>query len=86
MKGSDVKRNKSATNESSNKNPYWQSCLFCGRKDKISEAHLINGIKKMDYSDFGVQAGYECDLDVTSARNYIPLCGLLGEKDTCHDR
>jgi len=86
MKGSDVKRNKSATNELSNKNLYWQSCLFCGREDHISEAHLINAVKNMDYSEFGVQAGYENDLDVTSARNYIPLCGSLGEKGTCHNR
>mmetsp|Transcript_1923 Transcript_1923/g.3055 ORF Transcript_1923/g.3055 Transcript_1923/m.3055 type:complete len:252 (-) Transcript_1923:5-760(-) len=85
IKGSDTRRNKAATNESLNKNLYWQSCLFCGCNVKVSEAHLINGVNGMDYSQFGVQVGYENDLDVSSARNYIPLCGSLGDKGTCHD-
>lgn len=84
IRGSDVSRSKTGDSNQF----YWSRCLFCGKQAqsslKISETHIINGVKGHDYSAFGKASGYKSDLDVRSTRNYIPLCGTLGVKSTCH--
>lgn len=62
---------------------YKNKCLFCG-SGKTSLAHLVAGNSSVDYSLFGVSNGYRSDLDVKSPRNFIALCGTLGEVGTCH--
>lgn len=68
---------------------YWTRRLFCGMTKAtgaqvISEAQLIPAVKGHDYSDFGVAAGFISELDVSSSRNFVPLCGNLGAVGTCH--
>ena len=49
-------------------------CCVCNKTDHITMAHILpfrNTCKKL-----GV------DFDVT---NFIPLCGTLGQRGTCHD-
>ena len=64
---------------------YGRTCLFCGETNKISKAHLVAGNHSVNYSPFGVSNGYRDNLDVKSPRNFIPLCGTLGEAGTCND-
>eukprot|EP01041_Mallomonas_annulata_P013380 gene13380-28367_t len=59
-------------------------CFFCNRTTDISVAHIVSS-GRTDYPEFDKAAGYKCDLDVFSVRNYIPLCGKEGEHGTCHD-
>ena len=88
--GSTMSRNKSVTSDGKpkSKHVYWTKCLFCGvdaSSDRvISEAHIIEAVRNYSYEGFGVTAGYLDDLDPTSGRNYIPLCGTLGQPNTCH--
>lgn len=64
--------------------PYWKVCLFCGSDDNITRARLVADSKDMNYSAFG-KPYYKTDLDLKSIRNFIPLCGTLGQKGTCRD-
>jgi hypothetical protein len=64
---------------------YGRKCLFCGCSGKISTVHLVAGNSKVNYSPFGSANGYIGELDVKSPRNFIPLCGTLGQEGTCHD-
>ena len=59
-------------------------CFFCGTAESVSIAHIVN-TGEANYSEFGRGAGYIGDLDVFSARNFIPLCGRHGQRDSCHD-
>eukprot|EP01032_Pedospumella_encystans_P025990 gene25990-29357_t len=89
--GSRISRNKAATNETAtNKNPYWMRCLICGADAQscgrvISEAHILEGVRTYAYDEYGTASGYADDLDPSSARNYIPLCGTEGQAGSCHD-
>lgn len=86
MKGSDVYRR----GKSSDPDPYWKACLFCRSRGKtplfaVTEAHIVNGIKHgLTYSSCNTTAGYKDDLQVDSNRNYVPLCGTLGQAGSCH--
>ena len=62
------------------------SCLFCGRADgkpfRISMAHLVSsGVD--DYSQLNVY-GEEDNVNPSSPRNLIPLCGTHGVIGSCH--
>ena len=59
-------------------------CLICGTEDNISIAHIIT-TGENDYSEYGIGFGYKSDLNVFSPGNFIPLCGHLGNRGTCHD-
>jgi hypothetical protein len=61
---------------------YGGKCLFCGSA-KATLAHLVAGNSRVSYDDFNFPH-YRDNLDVTSPRNFIPLCGTLGESETCH--
>lgn len=63
---------------------YQKKCLICGVKEGVSRAHLVSGKSTTDFSPFGPPT-YANALDVKSARNFIPLCGSLGEQGSCHD-
>lgn len=65
------------------KTKYKHKCLFCGSANPTL-AHLVAGNSHVDYSLFGTRNGYKSDLDVKSQRNFIPLCGTLGEIGTCY--
>ena len=88
MKGSDIKRDKSE----SSRHPYWTSCLMCGATATstrpITEAHIIHGVKGHNYDYFSTASGFKDDLDVKSARNYVPLCGTYntGDLTCCHQK
>ena len=60
------------------------TCFICGTTTSVSIAHIVT-TGEADYSAFGVAAGYVCDLDVFSIRNFVPLCGSYGQRGTCHD-
>lgn len=64
---------------------YGRVCLFCGETNNITKAHLVAGNSAVDYSSYGVRNGYRDELDIKSARNFIPLCGTKGIVGTCHD-
>ena len=81
MKGSTVRRSDRSGKANDH---YWQQCLFCGTSDGISEAHIVNAVRDFDYTPHGTKGGYSSDLDVTSDRNYIPLCGTKGDGVSCH--
>ena len=66
------------------KNTYGPICLFCGSNEGVTLAHLVAGNAYVDYSSFGIPT-YREDLDVKSARNFIPLCGTLGMEGSCHN-
>jgi hypothetical protein len=52
-----------------------QSCCVCGARDSVSCAHILRTVE--DACDFGVR--------FNDASNFLPLCGALGAKLTCHD-
>lgn len=62
---------------------YNGKCAFCGTAVNITLAHIIPGSYDVDYSPFS--KGYESELIVKSARNFLPLCGTPGMYGTCHD-
>lgn len=66
------------------RNCYGEKCLFCGCATSTL-AHLVAGSSKVNYNLFSFP-NYKDNLDVKSPRNFIPLCGTLGEKETCHDQ
>lgn len=64
---------------------YGKTCIFCGESTgNVTKAHLIAGNKMIDYTPFGIPT-YKDDLDVKSARNFLPLCGTEGQEGTCHN-
>ena len=66
------------------KSLYGSQCLFCGSDEGVTLAHLVAGNPDVDYSAFGPPK-YLPNFDYRSVRNFIPLCGTRGQKDTCHD-
>ena len=66
------------------KDLYNSKCLFCDSTINVTMAHLVAGKSGHNYKPFG-KPTYLTDLDVKSPRNYIPLCGRLGEAETCHN-
>ena len=62
---------------------YGRKCLFCDDITNVMKAHLVAGNSSISYSLF-CKPIYKDDLDVKSPRNFIPLCGTLGEPGTCH--
>jgi hypothetical protein len=58
-------------------------CLFCGSTTNVTLAHLVASNTQINYREFGTGT-YRDNLDPTSLRNFIPLCGTLGETGTCH--
>jgi len=60
------------------------TCFFCGTTEAITIAHIVSTGEDA-YDDFGSANRYRNPLDVFSARNFIPLCGTLGQRDSCHD-
>ena len=60
------------------------TCFFCGTTEAITIAHIVSTGEDA-YDDFGSANMYRNPLDVFSARNFIPLCGTLGQRDSCHD-
>jgi hypothetical protein len=63
----------------------YQACIVCGAQSKLTNAHIVTARKDVDYSAFGTAGGYVNDLNVKCPRNFLRLCGILGEKGTCHD-
>ena len=64
---------------------YKKTCLFCGNTEPdVTSAHIVAGNKQKSYSQFG-RPKYKSNLQIKSARNFIPLCGTLGMEGTCHD-
>ena len=62
---------------------YGKKCVICGA-DGATRAHIVSGRVTTDFESFGPPT-YSDALDVKSHRNFIPLCGTLGEKGSCHD-
>ena len=62
---------------------YDNQCLLCGATG-ATKAHLVVGTSELTYEEFN-PPHYNTPLDVKSVRNFIPLCGILGQKGTCHD-
>lgn len=62
---------------------YGGRCVLCGTRG-ATRAHLVSGSHATTYPEFGIPT-YSDNLDVKSARNFIPLCGTLGQKNSCHD-
>jgi len=60
------------------------TCFFCGTTEAVSIAHIVS-TGKVAYDHFGPTYGYRTPLNVFSVRNFIPLCGTLGQRDSCHD-
>ena len=60
-------------------------CLFCGETEGVTAAHLVAAVKDCDYKEFGQLNGYTDELEVTSPRNFLPLCGTKGQAGSCHD-
>ena len=65
------------------------NCWFCSRVDgpeiKITNAHLVSsGIDEFYIERFNSQE-YSVPFDPENIRNFIPLCGTLGARETCHD-
>jgi hypothetical protein len=50
----------------------------------VTVTHVISSALS-DFSDFGVTNNYNCEIDVFSVRNFMPLCGAKGVPDCCHD-
>jgi hypothetical protein len=63
----------------------YQACIVCGAQFKLTDVHIVTARKDVDYSAFGTAGGYVNDLNVKCPRNFLRLCGTLGEKGTCHD-
>ena len=63
---------------------YGTTCLFCGSNAGVTLAHLVAGNRDVNYKVFG-KPTYIDDLDVKSARNFIPLCGTHGMEGSCHN-
>lgn len=64
---------------------YNNTCAFCGTNVNVTHAHLVASNHALTYDEFSTARGYNTDLDVLSPRNFLPLCGTLGVKETCHD-
>jgi hypothetical protein len=67
----------------------YASCVFCGREDNLTMAHLICELDPVtkdiiNFSFFG-KPTYRDDIDTKSPRNFLRLCGTKGEQGTCHD-
>jgi hypothetical protein len=60
------------------------SCVICRKTESITIAHIVSSALS-DYTDFGVKNNYNCEIDVFSERNFMPLCGTEGEANSCHD-
>jgi hypothetical protein len=64
-------------------------CPICKKGVISGYAHLIGGdFSQLDPSNplsIRLNANYTALYDVKSHRNFIPMCGSLGEKGTCHD-
>jgi hypothetical protein len=68
--------------------PYWKCCLKCGRSNEeipICPAIILSANPSLheNFTCFGERYGYETRLDITSVRNFIPLCGSSGTTGTC---
>lgn len=60
----------------------YKACVFCGKKDGLTMAHLISEVEEsgdVSLSAFG-KPTYVDNLDVKSSRNFILLCGTKGEQ------
>ena len=64
-------------------NWYNGKCVLCGG-DGAKRAYLLSGNHTSLYPGFGPPI-YEEAVAIKSSRNFIPLCGSLGTKGTCHD-
>lgn len=64
---------------------YNNCCAFCGTSENVNLAHIVPSNSAVNYSAFSVSNGYVSNLDVTSPRNFLPLCGSNGQKDSCCD-
>ena len=62
---------------------YGGKCVLCGESG-ATRAHLLAGNHLSTFPDFGPPA-YPNDVDIKSSKNFIPLCGNLGNIKTCHD-
>jgi hypothetical protein len=70
----------------------YDACVVCGMKKGINSkgqstvtlAHIVAGSKKVRYTPFSTPR-YVDDLDVSSNRNFLPLCGTDGEPESCHN-
>ena len=58
------------------------SCIICGSTDNISMTHIISSALA-DSELFGTPR-YNCDINVFSEHNFMPLCGSDGISDSCH--
>jgi hypothetical protein len=64
---------------------YGGRCLLCDETTGVGFAHIVASAKELNFKSFGVENGYIDELDVSSPRNFIPLCGSKGDRGTCHD-
>lgn len=65
-------------------NTYGRRCLFCDETNDVSNAHIVAGNTDVNYSAF-CKPKYKDNLEVKSARNFLPLCGAEGKDGTCHN-
>ena len=61
---------------------YGRKCLFCDETKDITLAHIVAGNMDVKYSVFG-KPTYKNNLEIKSARNFLPLCGNAGKEGTC---
>lgn len=65
-------------------------CLFCTVKKNMGYAHILpsgyeDEMKKDPVLNARLNRNYSTKYDVRSGRNFIPMCGTHGSKNTCHD-
>lgn len=69
-----------------NHQEYWHSCAFCG----ASEAKTMTIAKAPIFTDpisscetLGLNDGFAEEIEPNSHRNFIPLCGTIGDRVSC---
>ena len=65
----------------------YTGCAVCMLKGLIvpaKAAHIVASNTSINYELFN-HPNYADNIDPNCIRNYIPLCGTLGEKDSCHN-
>ncbi len=65
----------------------YEGCAICKLKGltvPANAAHIVASNSSINYALFN-RPHYPDDIDPKCIRNYIPLCGTLGEKDSCHN-
>ena len=65
----------------------YTGCVICMLKGLVvpaKSAHIVASNKSINYELFNYP-NYADDINPKCIRNYIPLCGTLGEANSCHN-